>query len=364
MNVEQLTLRAITSTAVSVPMARPLGTSAQTIRNAPLLLISLETEEGITGHSYAFCYLESVAQSLPVIVRSLSDFLAGQKLAPLDLSRLTSKYFKLTGLYGPLCMIASAVDVAAWDALSISVGVPLGALLGGKCDPVPAYNSNGLGLMAPGEVADEAEALLSHGFRAIKMRLGRASFSDDLAAIREVRKRLPDEISLMTDFNQALTPAQAMQYCPALDGEGVYWIEEPIRHDDFSHAAMIAGATRTPVQLGENLVGLPPLFDALKSEATDFLMFDLDRIGGVSGWRLASGLASASGKEVSSHLFPEVSAHLLSATPTRHWLEYVDWANPILQEPLQLVDGSAVIPDRPGNGLNWNDDAVARYRLD
>ncbi len=110
---------------------------------------------------------------------------------------------------------------------------------------------------------------------------------------------------------------------------------------------MIADATKTPIQLGENLSGLPPLFDVLKSEATDFLMFDLDRIGGVSGWQLASGLASASGKEVSSHLFPEVSAHLLSATPTRHWLEYVDWANPILQEPLQLVDGSAVIPTAP-----------------
>jgi mandelate racemase len=364
MNVEQLTLRAIKSTAVSVPMARPLGTSAQTIRNAPLLLVSLETEEGITGHAYAFCYLESVARSLPVVVESLSNALAGQKLAPLELARLTSKYFKLTGLNGPLCMIASAVDVAAWDALSISAGMPLGALLGGKCDAVPAYNSNGLGLMAPGEVADEAEALLSHGFRAIKMRLGRASFSDDLAAIREVRKRLPDEISLMTDFNQALTPAQAMQYCPALDGEGVYWIEEPIRHDDFAHAARIADATKTPIQLGENIVGLRPLLDVVQAEATDFLMFDLDRIGGVSGWQLASGLASASGKEVSSHLFPEVSAHLLCATPTRHWLEYVDWANPILQEPLQLVEGNAIVADRPGNGLKWNDDAVARYRLD
>lgn len=363
MNVAQLTVRAVKSTAVSVPMARPLGTSAQTIRNAPLLLISLETEEGVTGHAYAFCYLESVARSLPVIVDSLSDSLAGQKLAPRELAQLISKYFKLTGLYGPLCMIASAIDVAAWDALSISAGMPLGAMLGGKCDPVPAYNSNGLGLMSPSEVADEAEALLCGGFYAIKMRLGRASFSDDLAAIREVRNRLPDEICLMTDFNQALSPAQAMLSCPALDGEGVYWIEEPIRHDDYAHAAMVADATKTPIQLGENLVGLQPLVDALASEATDFLMFDLDRIGGVSGWQMASGLASAGGKEVSSHLFPEVSAHLLSATPTRHWLEYVDWANPILEEPLRIVQGGAVIAERPGNGLSWNEDAVARYRL-
>lgn len=105
------------------------------------------------------------------------------------------------------------------------------------------------------------------------------------------------------------------------------------------------------------------MLDALKVEATDFVMLDLDRIGGVSGWRFACGLAAATGREVSSHLFPEVSAHLLAATPTRHWLEYVDWANPILEEPLTVVDGMAVISNQPGNGLRWNEAAVAKYRL-
>jgi len=180
---------------------------------------------------------------------------------------------------------------------------------------------------------------------------------------RAVRKRLPDAISLMVDFNQALSVGNAMQYCPALDNEGVYWIEEPIKHDDFLHASMISNATRTPIQLGENFVGLAPVLDALKANATDFLMLDLDRIGGVSGWRFACGLAAAAGREVSSHLFPEVSAHLLAATPTRHWLEYVDWANPILEEPLLLQDGKAMIQPTPGNGVRWDETAVATYRL-
>jgi len=260
-------------------------------------------------------------------------------------------------------MIASAIDAAAWDVLSITAGLPLAVFLGGTCAPVRAYNSNGLGLMSPEQAADEAEALTSSGFRAVKMRLGRPSFAEDIAALRAVRKRLPDQISLMVDFNQALSFANAMQYCPALDNEGVYWIEEPIKHDDFLHASMIANATRTPIQLGENFVGLTPMLDALKVEATDFVMLDLDRIGGVSGWRFACGLAAATGREVSSHLFPEVSAHLLAATPTRHWLEYVDWANPILEEPLAVVDGMAVISNQPGNGLRWNEAAVAKYRL-
>ncbi|ALL68346.1 L-alanine-DL-glutamate epimerase and related enzymes of enolase superfamily [Paraburkholderia caribensis MBA4] len=358
-----LKVRALNAVPVSVPMKRPLGTSAQTIRNAPLLLVTLETEEGVAGHSYAFCYLEPVARSLAPIVAALSQHLAGQDASPLELSRSIARYFKLTGLYGPLCMIASAIDAAAWDVLSRSVGLPLATVLGGNCEPVPAYNSNGLGLMPAEKAADEAEELIADGFRGVKLRLGRSTFSEDLAVVRAVRKRIPDTVALMVDFNQALTFAKAMEFCPALDDEGVYWIEEPIKHDDFAHAARIADATRTPLQLGENFVGTGPVLDALRIEATDFLMFDLDRIGGVTGWKLASGLALAAGREVSTHLFPEISAHLLAATPTKHWLEYVDWAEPLLEEPLEIRDGMAIISSRPGNGISWNAAAVQAYTL-
>jgi mandelate racemase len=92
-------------------------------------------------------------------------------------------------------------------------------------------------------------------------------------------------------------------------------------------------------------------------------MPDLERIGGVTGWQRAAALAHARGIEMSSHLFPEVSAHLLAATPTSHWLEWVDWAEAILEEPLPITDGCAIAPDRPGNGLTWNAQAVERYRM-
>jgi mandelate racemase len=167
----------------------------------------------------------------------------------------------------------------------------------------------------------------------------------------------------MVDFNQALTFSDAMQYALALDNEGIYWIEEPIRHDDYRHMAQITQAARTPIQIGENFTGLAPMAAALEAGSSDYVMLDLDRIGGVTGWQRASGLASAYSREVSSHLFPEVSAHLLAATPGRHWLEYVDWADPILQEPLCIKDGLAIPSSSPGNGLAWKADVVAKYRL-
>ena len=359
-----LTLLSLKATPVAVPMARPLGTSVQTINTAPLLLVDLVTKEGITGRSYAFCYHASIACSLQRIVHELGEALAGIRVEPFDLNQRLGRYFKLPGLAGPLAMVTSAIDVAAWDALAIAVGLPLSGLLGSVPRPIAAYNSNGLGLMPPEAAADEADELLAEGFRAVKLRIGGSDAGADLAVVRAVRKRLPSDVLLMVDFNQALTFAEAMVRCRALDDEGVYWIEEPIRHDDYRHAALIAGAVSTPIQAGENFLGLPPMVASLSAAASDYIMLDLDRIGGVSGWRSAAGLAAAYGREVSSHLFPEVSAHLLAATPTAHWLEFVDWAAPILEEPLKAVDGKVSPLPGPGVGLRWNEEAVYKFRLD
>lgn len=356
-------LRSLSATPVKVPMKLPLGTSAKRIDEASLLLVDLLTEDGIEGRGYAWCYLPSIARSLVPIVAELGEHLAGKPLLPLDLARTVSRYFKLPGIAGPVTMVASSVDTAVWDAAAKSAGMPLATYLGASLEPVLAYNSNGLGLMSPDAAADEAEALLEGGFTAVKLRLGRSRIEDDLATVRAVRKRLPSAARLMVDFNQALTFSSAMEYAFALDDEGIYWIEEPMRHDDYRHMALLAQAAKTPIQIGENFTGLPPMAAALEAGASDYVMIDLDRIGGVTGWQQATGLAAAYNREVSSHLFPEVSAHLLAATPGRHWLEYVDWADPILQEPLQIKDGKAIIPNRPGNGLAWDKDAVAKYRL-
>ena len=102
---------------------------------------------------------------------------------------------------------------------------------------------------------------------------------------------------------------------------------------------------------------------ALQDAACDYVMPDLERIGGVTGWQRAAALAATHRIEMSSHLFPEISAHLLAATPTSHFLEYVDWADKILEEPLTIVEGFVLAPSRSGNGLAWDRKAVEKYRL-
>jgi len=241
--------------------------------------------------------------------------------------------------------------------------VPLVTMLGAEPRRIPAYNSCGLGLMPIDALANEAERLLAGGFRAIKLRLGYPTLADDVAAVHAVKRRIPADVALMVDYNQALSVEEALARGRALDRETIAWLEEPIRHDDYAGAAMLARELTVLIQIGENFSLVAGMQAALDAGACDLVMPDLERIGGVTGWRLAAALAAERNIKMSSHLYPETSAHLLAATPTAHFLEYVDWADKILQQPLRIVNGEAVIPDRPGSGVVWNAAAVERYRV-
>ena len=359
----QLTIRALRAVAVEVPMRYVLGTSAAAVRAAPLLLVDVETEEGVTGRTYLFCYMRAAAPGIVSLIGEVERAVRGERIAPADLWAQLSKRFRLIGVQGIVRMAMAACDAACWDALAIAANVPLATYLGGTLKPIRAYNSCGLGLMPATALADEAEQLLVGGFTGIKLRLGYPTVEEDLAALHAVKRRVPETISIMVDFNQALAADEALVRCRALDSENVCWIEEPIRHDDYPGYAMLARELATPIQMGENFSEPRAMAQALDAAACDYVMPDLERIGGVTGWREAAALAAAREVPMSSHLFPEVSVHLLAATPTAHWLEYVDWAGAILEEPLRIVDGNAMAPARPGNGMVWNADAVRRYRI-
>jgi len=363
MKAPLLTIRAVRSIGVEVPMTYALGTSRGVITKAPLLLIDLETEEGVTGRSYLWCYFAAAMPAIAKILEEVARVVEGKRVAPADLWSKLAERFALIGVQGIVRMAMAGFDVAAWDALAIAAGWPLATLIGGSPKRIAAYNSCGLGLMAPRELADEAEKLLARGFRAVKLRLGYPTLEEDLAALRAVQKRLGSEIAVMVDYNQALSLAQALERGRALDQEGIYWLEEPIRHDDYAGNATLVRELKTPIQIGENFSESSAMAVALAAGAADYVMPDLERIGGVTGWLRAAALAATHRIEMSSHLFPEVSAHLLAATPTAHFLEYMDWADKILAEPLEIVDGFAVVPQRPGNGLAWDAKAVKKYRI-
>jgi mandelate racemase len=359
-----LAIRAIRCVGVDVPMTYALGTSRGAITSAPLLLIDLDTDAGVTGRSYLWCYFAAAVPAIAKLMEEVERATLGAPLAPLDLWSRLAERFALVGVQGMVRMAMAAFDVAAWDALAIAAGLPLVRLIGSAGRRIPAYNSCGLGLMkSPDDVADEAELLLAGGFRAVKLRLGYPTLHEDVAVLRAVKKRIGTGVAVMVDYNQALGLAEAIERGRALDQEDIYWLEEPIRHDDYAGYATLVRELKTPIQIGENFSESAAMAAALAAGAADYVMPDLDRIGGVTGWQRAAALAAVRGIKMSSHLYPEVSAHLLAATATCHFLEYVDWADRIMEQPLEIIDGFAVVPDRPGNGLVWNQKAVEKYRI-
>jgi mandelate racemase len=363
-NFAPLTIRALRGTPVEVPLNFVLGTSAVAIHKAPLLLVDLETEEGVTGRTYLFCYLPAAAPAIISLLDEVERIVKGEAVAPVELWKKLARRFTLIGVQGIVRMAMSAFDAASWDALAIAAGKPLAEFIGAQPRSIPAYNSCGLGLNDDlGALAEEAEKLLTGGFHAVKLRLGYPTVRDDIAAVHAVRKRIGDDIALMVDYNQTLSLEDALVRGRALDSENIYWLEEPIRHDDYVGAAKLARELKVPIQIGENFSLSSAMATAVEQRAADYVMPDLERIGGVTGWRDAARIAHSHKLKMSSHLFPEVSVHLLAATPTCHFLEYVDWANVLLEEPLVIVGGHAQISARPGNGMTWDKKAVERYRM-
>src|SRR5438477_3013431 len=326
-------IRNIKCRAVAAPMKRPLATSVATLTASALLLIDLETDQGIVGRSYLFGMGKQNLPPMAKLVEAMAEIVKGDEVAPLELERKLRARYALLGVHNVVLIAMAGIDMAAWDALAQSLGQPLVRLLGAAPRPIPAYNSKGLGIMPLAPLAKEASELVAEGFRAVKLRMGRPEARDDLEALRAVKQAIGPDIVLMVDFNQALSVAEALQRGRMLDDEdGVYWIEEPIRADDFAGAARLARELATPIQLGENFMGPEQMAQALAAGACDYAMPDAQRIGGVSGWLRAAALAQGAGVEMSSHLVPEASCPHRAPTPICPWLEFVDWANPVLEQ--------------------------------
>ncbi len=359
-----LTLKSVRARPVVVPLKRPVVSKVGLFRDWPMILIDLYTNEGIVGHSYLEPYLRQSVRYIIPAIQDLAEAAKGQPVAPFDGYRRGIGSLHLVGREGVSLIAVSGLDMAAWDAAAKAADLPLAAYLGGTIGPVPAYNSNGLWLTPLEALADEAAALVAEGgFAGLKLRLGRDRLADDLAAITAARKGAGAEVKLMCDFNQGLSLGDALARCHALDDQGLYWFEEPTTYDNIPGYAQLARELKTPVQLGENFYGPRLLYQAILAGAGDYVMPDLMRIGGVSGWLRAAAIAGAAGIPMSTHLYPEVAAHLMRVTDTAHWLEWQDWGNPILAEPFAVKDGRIIVPDRPGLGIAWDEKAVAKFAI-
>jgi mandelate racemase len=352
-------IRGLRVRPVRLPMQEPHQTASGVVSESPLVLTDVTTDDGVTGHSVVFTYTNVALAPTATLIQNLEPLIVGEPLAPAEIEQKLARRFRLLGPQGLVGIALAAIDMALWDALARLHKTSLVHLLGGVAKSVPAYGA--VGYDGPARAAEVAESWASRGITGVKAKIGYPTVMEDLAVIRAMRKAVGENVAIMVDYNQSLTPAEAVQRLRVLDDEGLTWVEEPTLAHDYAGHAFVAREARTPIQCGENWWGVLDLQHAVDAQASDYMMPDVMKIGGVSGWLRAAAIAAPRGIRLSNHLWPEISAQLLSLTPTAHWLEYADWWNPIIAEPLKIEKGLSNVASAAGTGVEWDESAVSRF---
>jgi L-alanine-DL-glutamate epimerase-like enolase superfamily enzyme len=256
---------------------------------------------------------------------------------------------------GPTMLGLSALDIALWDLKSKRAGLPLFKLLGGYDPRVPFY-AGGIDLDMPLDaLLRQTDDNLRKGFHAIKMKVGRAKLREDVERVAAMRNHLGDGFPLMVDANMIWTADVAIQAARAFAPYDLVWLEEPIPPDDVAGHARVVREGGVPVAAGENLYTLGEFRHLIASGGVSYPEPDVTRCGGITAFLKIAHLAEAFGLPITSHGAHDLTVHLLAAVPNRSYLEAHGFGlDRYIADPLRIIDGNAVAPDRHGHGITFN----------
>jgi L-alanine-DL-glutamate epimerase-like enolase superfamily enzyme len=349
---------------ITLTLTKPIGSALGELRDFGMVLVTIHTDQGLTGENLVFTLNNRRTRVLRAMVEELADLIIGQDAGHIaGFNARAWKDINFLGHKGVTVMGISALDGALWDLAGKAAGLPLYRMLGGAQDRVPAYHSGGLWLsLSISELQEEAARFIAEGFTAMKMRLGHADPRDDIARVKAVREAIGPKIRLMADANQGLSEHKAIRLGRMLEEFDLTWFEEPLPAWDLEGLARVAAALDTPIASGETEYSRYGFRRMLELRSADILMPDLQRAGGVSEFMRVSRMAEAHDVAVSSHLFPETSIQVLGALSNAIFLEYMPWFSPLYNEELSFENGSAVVPERPGWGFTFNRDYIRNLK--
>lgn len=347
-----------------VPLPAPIGSALGTLKDCGCILVTIHTDQGLTGENLVFTLNNRRTAVLRQMVVELADQIIGHDAGHIaGFAARAWKDINFLGHKGVTVMGISALDGALWDLAGKAAGLPLYRMLGGAQNRVPAYHSGGLWLsLSIDELVEEAARFVAEGFGAIKMRLGHPDPRDDIARVRAVRQAIGPKIRLMADANQGLNEAQAIRLGRMLEEFDLAWFEEPLPAWDLEGLARVAAALDTPIASGETEYTRYGFRRMLELRSADILMPDLQRVGGLSEFMRVGHMAESHDVPVSSHLFPETSIQALGALSNAVFLEYMPWFSRLYNEQLSFADGCAIVPERPGWGFTFNRDMIAHLK--
>ena len=355
-----------TTRVLSTPADNPLVVGLpKPTDTREFVTLELGTDEGLVGVGLTF-FGGALTKALRAAVDALAQLVIGDD--PTQVEAIAAKLRRAAGSAGPggvFTLALSAVDTACWDLKGKAAGQSVCALLGGLRDRVPTYASGALMRAHPVKyLAEAGPRLRDMGFRQMKMQCGsEPTIAASIERVRVMREAIGPDVDLMCDINHLWSVNHAIEVGRRIEPYHLYWLEDPVAHDDYAGLRRVADNLTTPIAAGEYHYGIVPFRHMLEARSIDIVMIDLVRVGGITQWMKVAGMAEAFNLPVVSHLVPEIHVHLIAAIPNGLTVEYMPWTIGLFEEIPRIEPGHIVVPDRPGLGLTLDPAAIKKYQV-
>lgn len=328
--------------------------------------LKLQTDDGIEGISYAGFTSFVMLKALKAALDALAEQTIGED--PMNIEAINARLTNMAGGGSPAGLVTrsvSAIDVALWDIKGKALGQPVYKLLGGYRDKVPTYYSGKLWRpYSLDELAQASAELVEQGYKAMKFRMGAEdTHAKEIARMQVLRETVGDDIDLMVDINQGWDVNTAIAVGREMANYNLFWLEDPVNHQDYDGLSKLADALDTPIAAGEYHYGIAPFRYMLEYRSIDIVMIDLLRAGGITQWMKVAHMAEAYNLPVVSHLAPEFLSHAVAAIPNGLTVELMPWAYPLFKEEPKVEDGMMIMSQAPGFGIEFDEDALNRFEM-
>lgn len=333
----------------------PISDATHTLTEISFLVLRITTETGVVGESYLLSFQYSPL-AIAGAIKDAGNLILGAEVSDTvkvcEQLNQANEYFGLEGINR---WAQAAYNIAMWDAWCKILGQPIWKVLGTFKTEVPIYGSGGWLSYSVEELIQEVSGYKARGFRAVKIKVGKPDWKEDLERLRLVREAVGNDLGIMMDANQGMTVPNALALARAARDLHIQWFEEPIPHDDFQGYALLRNQAGISLAMGEREYSTLPLRELLTRNALDIWQPDILRLGGVEAWRNSAALAGSFNIPVLPHYYKDYDIPLLCTIPNGAGAESFDWIDPLIDHPLQLVNGLARPHQRPGWGFGFKD---------
>ncbi|MET3125647.1 L-alanine-DL-glutamate epimerase-like enolase superfamily enzyme [Arcicella rosea] len=339
-------------------LAKPISDATHTLTEISFLVLRIETTNGIIGESYLLSFQYS-PRAIAGALKDVGEMLIGEQV--FDTVKVFEKlnhaneYFGMEGINR---WAQAAYNIAMWDAWCKILNQPIWKVFGSSRSEVPIYGSGGWISYSTEELIDEVSNYKARGFKAVKIKVGKPDWQEDLERLKLVREAVGNDINIMMDANQGMNVPNALALARAARALNIQWFEEPIDHTDFEGYQLLRTQAGISLAMGEREYSTLPLRELLQRNAIDIWQPDILRLGGVEAWRNSAALAGSFNIPVLPHYYKDYDIPLLCTISNGVGAESFDWIDPLIDHPLQIQNGMAKPHDRAGWGFSFKDECL------